>query len=85
MSSLLTKSRLREAHAEMHGEGCVEHLSEWYVKVLEPFPDFEDQNEDYLGWMNCSVYALVYLWDGLDDGTYLGEWCCRLEDGVFCG
>ncbi|KAL5364458.1 hypothetical protein BJX96DRAFT_157391 [Aspergillus floccosus] len=66
---LVNKVPLAEAHAEMHGEGCVEHLSEWYVKVLEPFPDFEDQNEDYEGWMNCSVYALVYLWDGLDDGT----------------
>ncbi|EAU29605.1 predicted protein [Aspergillus terreus NIH2624] len=76
---------LADPQSKMSGENKAKDMKEWHVKVVEAFPDYEEGAEGYEGWMNCSVYALVYLWDMMDDATYMGHWYCRLEDGVFCG
>jgi hypothetical protein len=82
---LLSEVPSAEEHAEMHGLYCVEEIREWYVKVVEAFPDPEETEgvEEYKGWMNCSIYALVRLWRCMDDGINMVDLFCDIEDGVF--
>jgi hypothetical protein len=82
---LLNNVPLADAHADMHGEDCTEEMTEWYVKVVEAFPDLDQGEPDYKGWMNCSVYAMVDLWDSMDDGAYMGTWFGAVFEGVYCG
>jgi hypothetical protein len=82
---LLNKVPLAEEHAEMHGLYCVKEAKEWYVKVIEAFPDPEEIEgvEEYEGWKDCSIYALVRLWHSTDDAINMVDIFCNTEDGVF--
>ncbi|PLB55402.1 hypothetical protein P170DRAFT_432945 [Aspergillus steynii IBT 23096] len=74
-----------EQHAEQHGDGCLQEIEKWYVKVIEPFFDPYNAAQDYEGWMNCSVYVLVRLWHLMDAGMDMETWFSAAEDGVYLG
>jgi hypothetical protein len=82
---LLNEVPSAEEHAEMHDLYCTEEIQKWYVKVVEAFPDPEEieEVEEYDGWMKCSIYALVRLWDSMDDGINMVDLFCDIGDGVF--
>jgi hypothetical protein len=72
-------------HAEMHGLYCVKEVKEWYVKVVEAFPDPEETEgvEEYEGWMNYSIYTLVRLQHSIDNAINMVDIFCNTEDGFF--
>jgi hypothetical protein len=82
---LLNEVPSAEGHAEMHGLYCVKEVKEWYVKVIEAFPDPEETEgvEEYEGWTDCLIYALVRLWHSMDDAINMVVIFCNTEDGVF--
>lgn len=82
--SLLAQVPTAEEHAERHGR-CGEEINKWYVKVVEAFPDPDEGEgvEGWEGWMYCSVFALVRLWDTMGDGAFMVHFFCDNEEGVF--
>jgi hypothetical protein len=82
---LLNEVPSAEEHVEMHGLYCMKEIKEWYVKVVEAFPDPDETEdvEEYKGWMNCSIYALLRLWISMDDAINMADLFSNTENGVF--
>jgi hypothetical protein len=66
---LVNKVLLAEEHKKTHDMDCVKEIDAWYVKVIEAFPEADEGNEDYEGWMKCSLYTMVRLWWSMGDAT----------------
>jgi hypothetical protein len=78
---LVNEVPLAEEHKEMHGVRYVEEINTWYVKVIEAFPEADEGDEDYEGWMKCSLYTMVRLWSSMGDATNMVNFWYRIEDG----
>jgi hypothetical protein len=67
-----------EEHREKHGE-----LRQWFLPAVEAFPELEEGETDFEGWMNCSVFNLIRLWTSLGDGMYMEDASNEVQDGVY--
>ncbi|KAJ9210775.1 hypothetical protein DTO166G4_7640 [Paecilomyces variotii] len=73
-----------EEHREKYGERCYAELRKWFVPVVEAFPELgEEEETDFEGWMNCSVFNLIRLWTSLGDGMYMEDASNEVQDGVY--
>lgn len=50
-----------EEHREKHGERWYTELRQWFLPAVEAFPEPEDGETHFEGWMNCSVFNLIRL------------------------
>lgn len=80
---LVNKVLLAEEHKKTHDMDCVKEIDAWYVKVIEAFPEADEGNEDYEGWMQCSLYTMVRLWWSMGDATNMVNLWYTLENGVY--
>ncbi|OQE14170.1 hypothetical protein PENFLA_c040G03437 [Penicillium flavigenum] len=72
-----------EEHREKHGERCYTELRRWFLPAVEAFPELEEGETDFEGWMNCSVFNLIRLWTSLGDGMYMEDASNEVQDGVY--
>ncbi|KAJ9285924.1 hypothetical protein DTO021C3_6485 [Paecilomyces variotii] len=80
----LGEAMMPEEHREKHGERCYAELRKWFVPVVEAFPELgEEEETDFEGWMNCSVFNLIRLWTSLGDGMYMEDASNEVQDGAY--
>ncbi|KAJ5414296.1 hypothetical protein N7509_000923 [Penicillium cosmopolitanum] len=79
----LCEAMTPEEHREKHREHCYAELQQWFLPAVESFPEIEEGETDFEGWMNYSIFTLMRLWELLDDGMYMEDASHEAEDGVF--
>lgn len=45
----------------------------WWVKAVEACPDEEELDQDFHGWMKCSIFDQWTLWGDMDDNSPMSE------------
>lgn len=60
--------------SELDGRDEITEDELWgcYVKAAEAYPDWSNARYEYQGWMRCSVFVLLDLWECMGDGADMG-------------
>ena len=65
------------------GSAVYTELRQWFLPAVEAFPELEEGETNFEGWMNCSVFNLIRLWTSLGDGMYMEDASNEVQDGVY--